>query len=133
MRWQIEYCFRTMKTNLDCFPVYLTTSSHIVGHFTVVCLALQTLRYMMYRLYQEEGHATEKLGRAEGSAVTMDSVIDELRSMTGRKFFAKEGYYFINGCRKNDMNVLMAKAFGLSLTKQVLKIDRLEEYSGLKL
>lgn len=133
MRWQIEYCFRTMNTNLDCFPVYLTTSSHIVGHFTVVCLALQTLRYMMYRLYQEEGHATEKLGRAEGSAVTMDGVIDELRRMTGRKFFAKEGYYFINGCRKNDMNVLMAKAFRLSLTKQVLKIDRLEEYSGLKL
>jgi hypothetical protein len=31
------------------------------------------------------------------------------------------------------MSTLMAKAFKLSLTKQVLRIDRLEEYSGLKL
>lgn len=122
-----------MKTNLDCFPVYLTTSSHIVGHFTIVCLRSRRSAILMYRLYQEEGHATEKLGRAEGSTVTMGSVIDELRRMTGRKFFTKEGYYFINGCKKNDMSVLMAKAFRLSLTKQVLRIDRLEEYSGLKL
>ena len=133
MRWQIEYCFRTMKTNLNCFPIYLKTKDHVIGHFTVVCLALQTLRYMMYRLYQEEGHRTEKLGRADGSIVTMDSVIAELRNMTGRKFFAKEGYYFINGSKKTDMSTLMAKAFKLSLTKQVLRIDRLEEYSGLKL
>lgn len=31
------------------------------------------------------------------------------------------------------MSVLMAKAFGLSLTKQFLKIDVLEKYSGLKI
>lgn len=133
MRWQIEYCFRTMKTNLGCFPVYMTTTDHIVGHFTVVFLALQTLRYMMYRLYQTEGHETEKLGRAEGSIVTADRVLEELRNMRGRKFHAQEGFYFINGCAKNEMNSLMTKAFGLSLTKEVLKIEELEKYSGLRL
>lgn len=133
MRWQIEYCFRTMKSCLDSRPIYLTTEAHIRGHFTIVCLALQTLRCMMYRLYKEEGHMTEKLGRADGSRVTADAVLEELRSLRGRKFHAQEGYDFINGSRKNDMNILMAKAFGLSLTKQVLKIEKLEEFSGMKI
>lgn len=133
MRWQIEYCFRTMKTCLDSRPIYLTTEEHIRGHFTVVCLALQTLRFMMYRLYREEGHATEKLGRADGSMATADAVLEELRNMRGRRFHAQEGYDFINGARKNDMNILMTKAFGMSLTKQVLKIEKLEEFSGMKI
>lgn len=133
MRWQIEYCFRTMKSCLDSRPIYLTTENHIKGHFTIVFLALQTLRYMMYKLYKQEGYKTEKLGRAKDSIVTVDSVLEELRHLKGRKFHAQEGYDFINGSKKNDMNILMSKAFGLSLTKQVLKIENLEEYSGVKL
>ncbi len=133
MRWQIEYCFRTMKTCLDSRPIYLTTETHIKGHFTLVFLALQTLRYMMYKLYKEEGNDKVKLGRAEKSIVTVDAVLEELRNMRGRKFHAQEGYDFINGSKKNEMNILMAKAFGKSLTKQVMKKDKLEEYSGVKL
>lgn len=133
MRWQIEYCFRTMKSCLDSRPIYLTTENHIKGHFTIVFLALQTLRYMMYKLYKEEGYSKEKLGRAPKSIVTVDSVLEELRNMRGRKFYAQEGYDFINGSKKNDMNILMTKAFGLSLTKQVIKLEKIEEYSGLKL
>lgn len=87
----------------------------------------------MYKLYKEEGYSKEKLGRAPKSIVTVDSVLEELRNMRGRKFYAQEGYDFINGSKKNDMNILMTKAFGLSLTKQVIKLEKIEEYSGLKL
>ena len=133
MRWQIEYCFRTMKTNIDARPVYLTKTEHIKGHFTVVFLALQTLRYMMYKLYEAEGNKDRVLGRADGSVVTADAVMEELRSMEGRILPTQDGRKVVLGARKDELNMLMAKAFGLSLTKQFLKMDALEEYSGLKM
>ncbi len=133
MRWQIEYCFRTMKTNIDARPVYLTKTEHIKGHFTVVFLALQTLRYMMYKLYEAEGNKDKVLGRADGSVVTADAVMEELRSMEGRILPTQDGRKVVLGARKDELNMLMARAFGLSLTKQFLKMDALEEYSGLKM
>ena len=133
MRWQIEYCFRTMKSQIDARPIYLTTSSHIVGHFTIVFLALQTLRYMMYKLYATEGNKNIVLGRATNSIVTVDKVIDELRNMKGRIMECKEGYLIVLGANKNEINSLMSKAFNKSLTKQFIKLESLEEYSGLKL
>lgn len=133
MRWQIEYCFRTMKTNIDARPIYLTTEAHIKGHFTVVFLALQTLRYMMHRLYDAEGNKGCVLGRARDSIVTVESVMEELRRMKGIVLTAEEGFEFAVGTRKSRMNMLMAKAFGKSMTKQCLRIDDLEAYSGLRL
>ena len=128
MRWQIEYCFRTMKTNLNCVPVYLKTKEHIIGHFTLVFLSLQILRTMMYKLYKEEGNDKEVLGRAENSIVTVDAVLEELRNLRGRELHANEGYDFYLGAKKNEMNILMTKAFGLSLTKQVIMKDKVENY-----
>lgn len=133
MRWQIEYCFRTMKTNIDARPVYLTKTEHIKGHFTVVFLALQTLRYMMYELYAAEGNRDVVLGRAENSIVTVDAVMDELRGMEGRILPTKEGRKVVLGAEKNELNKLMAKAFGLSLSKQFLKMDVIRDYSGMKI
>ena len=133
MRWQIEYCFRTMKTNIDARPIYLTKTNHIKGHFTIVFLALQTLRYMMYKLYAAEGNKDVVLGRAKEYIVTVDNVMEELRSMKGRILPTQEGRDIVLGAQKNELNMLMAKAFGLSLTKQFLKIDALEKYSGLKI
>jgi len=129
MRWQVEYCFRTMKSHLDARPVYLTTREHIIGHFTIVFLALQIFKYMMYKLYLEKGHKDEKLGTAkEESDITVDRIMEELRIMTGRRHHAEEGYDFIEGAGKNEINMMMAKAFGISLTKKVLSINRLEAY-----
>ena len=50
-----------MKTNIDARPIYLTKTNHIKGHFTIVFLALQTLRYMMYKLYAAEGNKEAEL------------------------------------------------------------------------
>ena len=133
MRWQIEYCFRTMKTNLDARPIFLTDTAHIRGHFTVVFLALQTMRYMMYRLYAAEGNGDRVLGRAENSIVTAEAVMEELRRMRGRILPTEEGREVVLGAEKNELNMLMAKAFGMSMSKQFLKIDALEKYSGLKI
>ena len=73
------------------------------------------------------------LGRAKESIVTVDNVMEELRSRKGRILPTQEGRDIVLGAQKNELNMLMAKAFGLSLTKQFLKIDVLEKYSGLKI
>ena len=65
--------------------------------------------------------------------MTVDNVMEELRSMKGRILPTQEGRDIVLGAQKNELNMLMAKAFGLSLTKQFLKIDALEKYSGLKI
>ena len=73
------------------------------------------------------------LGRAKESIVTVDNVMEELRSMKGRILPTQEGIDIVLGAQKNELNMLMAKAFGLSLTEQFLKMDALEKYSGLKI
>ena len=65
--------------------------------------------------------------------MTADAVMEELRSMEGRILPTQDGRKVVLGARKDELNMLMAKAFGLSLTKQFLKMDALEEYSGLKM
>ena len=133
MRWQIEYCFRTMKTQFRSRPIYLTDENHIIGHFTLVFLALQTMKYMMYRLYRMQGHTKCVLGRADtGGLITIDSVVEELRNLRGVRMRADEGFDFVMGAPKNDLNMLMAKAFGFSLTKQMIRMDRLRDYELCK-
>ena len=87
----------------------------------------------MYKLYAAEGNKDVVLGRAKEYIVTVDNVMEELRSMKGRILPTQEGRDIVLGAQKNELNMLMAKAFGLSLTKQFLKIDALEKYSGLKI
>ena len=40
-RWQIEDCFRTMKTDFEARPVYLTRKDRIKAHFSYLfsCIA----------------------------------------------------------------------------------------------
>ena len=59
--------------------------------------------------------------------MTVDNVMEELRSMKGRILPTQEGRDIVLGAQKNELNMLMAKAFGLSLTKQFLKMDALEK------
>ena len=129
MRWQVEMCFREMKTNLRSRPIYLTTDDHIRGHFVIIFLALQARKLLMYRMYAAEGNKDEKLGRAENTAVTPDAVYGELRRLVGRRHTADEGFAFVEGGKKNERNMLMAKALGLSLTKQMMSEKRLEEFA----
>ena len=44
-RWQIEECFRIMKTNFKARPVYLQTRDHIKAHFLTCFISL-----VIYRL-----------------------------------------------------------------------------------
>ncbi|MBR5110535.1 MAG: transposase, partial [Clostridia bacterium] len=46
MRWQIEDCFRDMKTEFKSRPVYLSKENRIKAHFLLCFLSLILLKYL---------------------------------------------------------------------------------------
>lgn len=49
-RWQIEECFRIMKTDFSARPVYLQDENRITAHFLICFLALTIYRYLEKKL-----------------------------------------------------------------------------------
>lgn len=65
-RWQIEACFRIMKTDFSARPTYVQTEDHIKAHFLVCFLALT-----VYRLLEK------KLNKS----YTCEEILDTLKEM----------------------------------------------------
>ena len=65
-RWQIEECFRIMKTDFEARPVYLQDETRIKAHFLTCFLALIMYRYLERELKQQ---------------YTCEAILDKLRSM----------------------------------------------------
>lgn len=58
-RWQIEDCFRTMKTDFEARPVYLNREDRIKAHFLICFLALLHFRLLNRSL--KGAYTTEQL------------------------------------------------------------------------
>lgn len=58
-RWQIEDCFRTMKTDFDARPVYLAREDRIKAHFLTCFLAL--LHFRLLKRSLKGTYTTEQL------------------------------------------------------------------------
>ena len=65
-RWEIEECFRIMKTDFEARPVFLHDETRIKAHFLVCFLALVIYRY---------------LEKGLGNRFTCDKILDKLKSM----------------------------------------------------
>ncbi len=65
-RWQIEDCFRTMKTEFDARPVHVRREDRIHAHFLTCFLAL-----LIFRL----------LGKKTGDNYTCEELLNKLKSM----------------------------------------------------
>lgn len=65
-RWQIEECFRIMKTDFEARPVYVHNSDRIRAHFLICFLALVIYRYLEKDL---------------GSSFTCETILGKLKSM----------------------------------------------------
>ena len=76
-RWEIEECFRIMKTDFKARPVYLQTEDHIRAHFLTCFIAL-----MIYRILEK------KLKEA----FTCEEIIDTLKNMWVARPGEKLGY-----------------------------------------
>ena len=58
-RWQIEDCFRTMKTDFEARPVYLSRDDRIKAHFLTCFLAL--LHFQLLKRSLKNPYTTEQL------------------------------------------------------------------------
>ena len=76
-RWQIEECFRIMKTDFSARPVYLREENRIKAHFLICFLALTVYRYLEKKL---------------DSKYTCEELLDTLKSMN---FAGIQGQGFI--------------------------------------
>ena len=76
-RWQIEECFRIMKTEFRARPVYLRDEDRIKAHFITCFIALT-----IYRLLEK------KLGER----FTCEEIIETLRCMKMNRPGEKLGY-----------------------------------------
>ena len=65
-RWQIEECFRIMKTDFSARPVYIRRDDRINAHFLICFLSL-----LIYRLSEKQ--LTNKY--------TCEEILDKLKSM----------------------------------------------------
>ncbi|MCD8151079.1 MAG: transposase, partial [Clostridiales bacterium] len=65
-RWQIEECFRIMKTDFSARPIYLQEENRIKAHFLICYLAL-----LSYRLLEK---------KLDGK-YTCEKILDTLKSM----------------------------------------------------
>ncbi len=76
-RWEIEECFRVMKTEFRARPVYLRTEDHIRAHFITCFVAL-----VIYRILEKELK----------EAYTCGEIIDTLKNMMIARPGEKLGY-----------------------------------------
>ena len=76
-RWEIEECFRIMKTEFKARPVYLRTEAHIRAHFLTCFMAL-----MIYRILEK------KLKEA----FPCEEILDTLKNMWMARPGEKLGY-----------------------------------------
>lgn len=76
-RWEIEECFRIMKTDFKARPVYLQTGDHIRSHFLTCFIALVIYRILEKKLHEE---------------YTCEEIIDTLKNMVMARPGEKMGY-----------------------------------------
>lgn len=109
-RWEIEECFRIMKSEFKARPVYLSRDDRIKAHFTTCFLALTIYRYLEKRL---------------DNKFTNHEIITGLRNMN---FYSVPTEGYIPTYTRTDFTDALHETFGFRTdyeivsTKQIKKI-----------
>ena len=102
-RWQIEECFRIMKTEFEGRPVYVSREDRIKAHFLICFIAL-----LVYRLLEK------KLG----DHYTCHDITSTLKSMNLTKI--KESYY-IPSYKRTALSDDLHNKFGFRLDYEIIR------------
>ncbi len=101
-RWEIEECFRIMKSEFKARPVYLKRDDRIKAHFTTCFISL-----LIYRLLEK---------RLMGQ-FTCSQIIHQLRDMNFYKIYG-EGY--VPAYTRTDFTDALHTAFGFRTDYQII-------------
>lgn len=102
-RWEVEECFRIMKSEFKARPVYLTRDDRIEAHFTTCFLALVLHRYLEKRLQNR---------------FTCSEVIQGLRSMN---FLEILGDGYVPTYTRTDFTDALHETYGFRTDYQIIK------------
>lgn len=108
-RWEIEECFRIMKSEFRARPVYLKRDDRIRAHFTTCFLALIIYRYLEKKL---EG----KFSSSE--------IIQTLRHMN---FYNVAGEGYIPTYTRTDLTDTLHHAFGFHTDYQIVTTKQMKK------
>lgn len=101
-RWEIEDCFRIMKSEFKARPVYLNRDDRIVAHFMTCFLSLIIFRFLEKKL---------------GNKYTCSEIINGLRDIN---FFEIKGEGYIPTYTRTDFNDDLHEAFGFRTDYQII-------------
>ena len=102
-RWQIEECFRIMKTEFEARPVYLQREDRIKAHFLICFLAL-----LVYRLLEQK---LEK-------RYTAEQIISTLRGMYVTRL--KKEYGYIPSYKRTDLTDKLHELFDFETDREII-------------
>jgi len=107
-RWEIEECFRIMKTEFQARPVYLKRKERIVAHFITCFIALILYRYLEKKL---------------GNRYTCSQILDTLQEMN---FIKYEGKGYQPTYTRTELTDALHEAFGFCTSKQIVPIKKMK-------
>jgi len=107
-RWEIEECFRLLKTDFKARPVYLSRDDRIKAHFTTCFLALTLYRYLEKKLKE---------------AFTSTEIISQIRGMN---FYSIPGEGYIPTYTRTDFTDALHNAFGFRTDYQIVTTKQMK-------
>lgn len=106
-RWQIEECFRILKSDFDARPVYLRDDDRIKAHFLICFMALLFFRILENKLEYK---------------YTADKIVDTMKKMD---LTLLEGYGYIPSYTRTDITDDLHKLFGFRTDYQITKKQKM--------
>lgn len=108
-RWEIEECFRIMKSEFKARPVYLSREDRIKAHFTSCFMSL-----VLYRLLEK------KLD----NRFTCQEIINGLKEMN---FYEIEGEGYIPTYTRTDFTDVLHETYGFRTDYQIIKKTQMKK------
>lgn len=101
-RWEIEECFRIMKSEFKARPTYLQRKDRIQAHFMICFLSLVIYRYVEKRL---------------GESYTCEQIIDTLKEMN---FYKTNGEGYIPTYTRTEITDALHETFGFRIDYEII-------------
>lgn len=108
-RWEIEECFRIMKSEFKARPVYLSRDDRIAAHFTTCFLSMVIYRFLEKKL---------------GEKFTTSEIIHGLRDMN---FYEIIGDGYIPTYTRTDFTDALHEAFGFRTDYQIVSTSQMKK------
>lgn len=106
-RWQIEECFRILKSDFDARPVYLRDDDRIKAHFLICFMVLLFFRILENKLEYK---------------YTADQIVGTMKKMN---LTLLEGYGYIPSYTRTDITDDLHKLFGFRTDYQITKKQKM--------